>query len=242
MKDITLQQIGNYSDKNKVKKYYEIVKNNIENETSGVDANVFNYLKKTLPNNLNEKIIIDLGCGDGRWSKYLNSLGTKQIYAVDNSEEMIKKATQNLRNLKNKKIICADIQKLPFQNNSIDIGLSTFSLMYFENLETVINEIGRVLKSNGLLYITTNIINISDTNFLQKLRGKSIPVDLGFNQKIRLENLVQPLIQYKNAFNKAEFAIELEKYFKPEGFEIANDYKYKNKIHLEKVLFVVRKL
>lgn len=241
MKKLQSQKIGNYTNSQKVKDYYTLVKDNVHDESGGIDANVFSYLKQIVPQSLIGKNVIDLGCGDGRWSEYLASLNAKNIYSIDLSEDMIKRTTKRLNSIENTHIIHADMQNLPLKDASIDVGLSTFSMMYFKDLKKVIDEISRVLKNNGTLYIATNIINVDNPNLLKKLYGKSIPIDLGFDKKMRLENLVQPIEQYREAFKSADLTIKTEKHFEPIGVEISKDYKYKDALHLEKVLFVVQK-
>jgi len=241
MQKLQNQKIGDYSSSQKVNNYYKIVKNNNQNEVDGVDDNIFVHLKQTLPQSLVNKNVIDLGCGDGRWSEYLASLNAKNVYGIDLSEDMIKRAIKRLVFIKNIRIIQADMQNLPLKDASIDIALSTFSMMYFTNLKNVIDEISRVLKNGGTLYITTNIINIDNPNLLKKLYSKSIPVDLGFDKKIHLENLVQPIEQYEEAFKSAHLTLKIKKYFEPIGVEISKSYKHKDALQLKKVLFVVQK-
>ncbi len=232
------QTIGHYSG-DKIEDYYKSVKNNTENEEGGVDANVFNFLKEVLPKNLKDKNTMDLGCGDGRWSKYLKSLGAENVLAIDSSADMLNKAKQAKQKIH---LIQADLQKLPIKDNSIDLGLSTFSLMYFKDLSNILKEISRTLKENARLYIATNIINLNDAELLKKLKGKSVPVDLGLESKIRLENLVQTINDYKEAFEQAGLEIKTEEHFDPIGVAIPDDYKHKDKMKLEKVLWVLKKI
>jgi len=145
------QAIGYYQGE-KVKDYYEVVKNKSEDEIAGVDANVFLYLKDILPKDLKGKTVLDIGCGDGRWSEYLHKLGAeKVICGLDISQDMIDLAKQRKKqqDLKRLGLVRADMRSMPIMDNSVDIALSTFSLMYFKNLERIIQEINRVLKKNG---------------------------------------------------------------------------------------------
>ncbi len=237
MKKVFNQPIGHYHGK-KVEDYYKLVKNNSESEDGGVDANVFAYLKTALPENLNNKKTVDLGCGDARWSKHLKSLGAKDVLAIDISSDMIDKAKNKSNEIH---LIQADIQNLPIKDDSVDLALSTFSIMYFQNLPAVIDEISRILKKDGRAYIATNIINIQDQSLFKKLKGKSIPVDLGIKEKIRLENLVQSPEEYKQAFQNANLDIEIEEHFDPIGVSIPDDYEHKKDLNLEKVLWVLKK-
>lgn len=236
------QAIGKYEGL-KVKKYYNVVRSSTKKEF-GIDANVFKYLKKILPNDLKNKLILDLGCGDGRWSEYLSKLNAKKVLGIDISQDMVNLAIQRIKTkaLNNIKIIKADIQNLPVPNNSIDLAFTTFSLMYFKNLKAVIKEISRTLKNGGYLYIATNIIQINKKDIEKKLKGTSVPIILGVgNHKIFVENLVQPKEQYLEAFSSANLTLKQEKYFKPEGVSIANNFNYKKNMILKKAIFKLSK-
>ncbi len=237
------QKIGKYEGA-KVKKYYDVVRGDV-NDEYGIDANVFEYLKKILPRDLRDKTVLDLGCGDGRWSEYLSMLGAKKVLGVDISQDMVDLALQRVtkKSLENVEIVRADIQNLLIEDSLFDIAFSTFSLMYFTNLEEVVCKISKILKNGGRLYISTNIIHISDHNLREKLKGSAVPVVLGGgNQKIVVENLVQSAEQYHSAFASAGLIIEIEKYFEPEGVYVDNDFEYKTEIILKKAVFQLLKM
>ncbi len=235
------QEIGNYQGE-KVKKYYELVKGGVENESSGVDANVFRYLKKIMPDNFSEKVVVDLGAGDGRWSKYFVVHGARTVYAVERSKDMINKLTKYDK--ERVLPVQADMMQLPLKDNSVDIGFSSFSMMYFneDSLNEVVAEVSRVLKDSGVFYIATNILNVVNASLEDKLKWEIVPIQLGIgDDKIPLENIVQPIKAYKQAFQKNSFTIVKERHFDPEGVEIPDDYQCKKDIKLEKVVFVLEK-
>jgi ubiquinone/menaquinone biosynthesis C-methylase UbiE len=101
--------------------------------------------------NINNKCVIDLGCGDGEIVEMLKSNGAKPT-GIDCSCSQIDRAlahfpTNNyvLGNLEN---------KLPFYKNSFDHGISRFVLMYIDNISQLANETSRVIKPKGVLSIT----------------------------------------------------------------------------------------
>lgn len=49
--------------------------------------------------------------------------------------------------------IVGDAENLPFEDNSVDVIISCAVLEHVENIEKVVEEINRVLKPNGLVYI-----------------------------------------------------------------------------------------
>jgi len=54
--------------------------------------------------------------------------------------------------------IVADIARLPFKNSSIDVVINEFVLEHTKNYQVAINEIKRVLKPDGLIYIAVPFV------------------------------------------------------------------------------------
>lgn len=113
---------------------------------------LFDYAKK------NEKVL-DVGCGNGRFSKYLE--GTDYT-GVDFSKNLISEAKKRFPD---KKFIVGDVLSLPFQDNYFDKVYSIAVIHQIpkeEYREKALKEIKRVLKKNGTAYITVwNIKNSS---------------------------------------------------------------------------------
>ncbi len=94
---------------------------------------------------------LDLGCGTGRYSLYLDSLG-HSVTGVDISKDMIRLAQK-----KSKKVqfIQGDISNLSFEDNKFDLMVSGLAIHYVKNLEKAINEFARVLRPGGQLIISS---------------------------------------------------------------------------------------
>lgn len=244
MRKFSQQSIGLYKDK-EAKNYYKIVQDDAKEEMAGVDANVFTYLKEILPKNVRGKIVLDIGCGDGRWSQYMHGLGAQRIIGLDNSQDMIDLAEQRKKDtgMDRLEFVKQDMRNMPFDNESIDLALSIFSLVYFKDLEEIIGEIFRVLKKGGALFVATNVISADSPALLEKLKGESYPIILGAgSEKIRLENVIQSSGQYEEAFSKARLILLHKKYFTPQGVSISPDYKYKDRMIIKKAVFSLSKL
>lgn len=241
----TIEQfIGHYDDLEKTKKYFEAVKEASESSLNGVDANVFNHLKIIFPKNLSLKNVLDIGCGDACWSEYFSRSGAIKIFALDKSSVMLNLAKQRITKsgCENVRLIQGDMNELPIRNRSIDMAFSSFSMMYFKNLKQILTGIAKVLKTNGKIFIATNIFFPNQDEVLfENLKGQSVSVRLGFEKEMMLENLVQPLEQYENGLRDAGFTIEKCVYFEPEGVEIDDSYEHKDALILKKVVFVARK-
>ncbi|MDD4606957.1 MAG: class I SAM-dependent methyltransferase [Patescibacteria group bacterium] len=108
------------------------------------------YLKK-----INWQNYLDCGCGDGSllYALKINKFfDNKNIFAIDLSKnriELVKKINQN---------IIANIddaeEMKTIKNNSIDFFVST-QVIEHVNDKRMINNINRIVKSNGIIYIAT---------------------------------------------------------------------------------------
>lgn len=104
--------------------------------------NIFYYLfgasfvgkgpKKVIKNIGQDKIVVNLGSGPKKIREDVINIDFYPFANVD---------------------ILADITKLPFRDGSVDVVISEFVLEHLKNPQAVVNEIKRVLKSSGLVYI-----------------------------------------------------------------------------------------
>jgi len=115
--------------------------------------------------------ILDYGCGYGRTLFELRSHGYNHLHGVDFSAEMIKRAKSH-----DSEIDFQVIQsgKLPFPNDSFDAVLlfAVLTCVYKdEEQEDILNEIKRVLKPGGIIYINDFLLNSDERNKLRYEKG-----------------------------------------------------------------------
>lgn len=100
--------------------------------------------------------ILDLGCGLGRHAVYFAQQGFK-VTAVDLSEDGIRIAKQKRRE-KQVDFLCvvADMTNLPFANDAFDRVFSYHVISHqdTEGVQRVVDEITRVLKPGGKVFLT----------------------------------------------------------------------------------------
>lgn len=104
-------------------------------------------------------IILDLGAGSGRNSKYMVNKGAKQVVAVDVSINMLNKLLSNLNEKEREAIdvIRCDALCLPFKSLIFDKVVFIATVHHIPTKETrkkSLEEVYRVLKKDGLLLIT----------------------------------------------------------------------------------------
>lgn len=95
------------------------------------------------------KLTVDIGCGEGRLSRDLKTLG-HNVIGIDASQTLIDAARDadpggDYR--------CASATKLPFNDNSCDLAVAFMSLQDMDDLMTAVAEMGRVLEQGGLACI-----------------------------------------------------------------------------------------
>jgi SAM-dependent methyltransferase len=90
---------------------------------------------------------LDLGCGEGRLSRDLKSLG-HSVVAVDASPTMAAAAREADPQLE---IHVADAAKLPFEAGAFDLVVAFMSLQDIDDFEGAIRESARVLEPGGRL-------------------------------------------------------------------------------------------
>jgi len=97
--------------------------------------------------------VLDLGCGNGYWTKLL-AKKYKKVVGIDNSQNLIKiaKSKRQLSNIEYKLVeIEADF---PFTNDSFDLIFSNMVIHYIKNINKLAQELYRIIKPNGLIILS----------------------------------------------------------------------------------------
>jgi len=99
-------------------------------------------------------VVLDVGCGTGRFPLGILTAKNCMIYALEPSIEMLKQAVTKDKS-RNILWIRGDGQKLPFQDNCFNCVYMTLVIHHIENKETVLREIYRTLRKGGNCVIMT---------------------------------------------------------------------------------------
>ncbi|PLX23296.1 MAG: class I SAM-dependent methyltransferase [Salinivirgaceae bacterium] len=94
---------------------------------------------------------IDIGCGTGRWTKYLcDKIGFME--AVDPSQAIFV-ADKLLKDKENVRLSMASTDNLPFNDETFDFGMSIGVLHHIPNTEQALKDCVKKIKRRGYFYI-----------------------------------------------------------------------------------------
>lgn len=102
----------------------------------------------------NRSVGFDLGCGSGRWAKFVApKVGT--LYCIDPSKEALKVAQENLTSFNNCVFNQASVDSMPLDDDSVDFGYSLGVLHHIPDTEAGIKMCVTKLKKEApfLLYL-----------------------------------------------------------------------------------------
>lgn len=102
------------------------------------------------------KFILDAGAGTGKAIPALFDRYKKaQVVALDLSENMLEQSSRHGGFFRSPHLVCADIEKLPFADDSFDLIFSSLSMQWCNDLDAALLEAKRVLKPGGLFVFST---------------------------------------------------------------------------------------
>lgn len=132
-----------YDDLNFFNKYSEMPRSKEGLKSAGE----WPILKKMLPK-LNDKNVLDIGCGFGWHCRYTSENGAKYVLGIDISENMINRAkkTENQNNIEYK---CIAMEDLDIKDKSFDLVISSLALHYVKDFDSICKKVYDVLEKNG---------------------------------------------------------------------------------------------
>jgi ubiquinone/menaquinone biosynthesis C-methylase UbiE len=133
-----------------------------------------------LPIKGNERVL-DAGCGTGAFLFPLaQRLPQGTVTGVDLVPEMIDLLRSKLDDYPNIQLQQADIQQLPFDDETFDLVFANFVLFHVEDIFKAISECKRVLKPRGTAVFATGTSQLSRLDTIHRTALKQ----LGFSKKV----------------------------------------------------------
>ncbi|MBN1977601.1 MAG: methyltransferase domain-containing protein [Anaerolineae bacterium] len=100
-------------------------------------------------------LIVEAGCGTGRYVRALISYGYR-IVGIEWEEQIIKRAKQVWPNAP---LICGDVRCFPLVDQSVVAVVSLGVIEHFEDPWQVLRDTTRILQSGGILYLVVPYAN-----------------------------------------------------------------------------------
>ena len=96
-------------------------------------------------------VALDMGCGTGRWSKYLADK-VKFIEAIDPSKAVLS-ASHLTKDLKNVRVTQAGVDSIPFADESFDFAMGVGVYHHIPDTQKAVRDTVRKIKKGGYLLI-----------------------------------------------------------------------------------------
>lgn len=109
-------------------------------------------VKENVPS-LKGKKVLDAGCGTGRNISLFLELGASKVYAFDYTSGMLDFARKKFGKNSKIKLSIGDIQNIGYPNGFFDVSGCFKVLAHVPDIQKAINELSRVTKKNGLLFL-----------------------------------------------------------------------------------------
>lgn len=137
------------------------------NEKANLQENPDNLIQqaiKMLPENLSNKEILDIGCGEGRWSRLMAERGGA-VTGIDASQKMIEMGNKRSEQLSNRiKLLKMNVGNLTDIKKKFDFAFSCYTFNNISNLKDIFQILNKVLKDNGELLIATKLLDFKNSN------------------------------------------------------------------------------
>ncbi|MFC1626982.1 class I SAM-dependent methyltransferase [Patescibacteria group bacterium] len=131
--------------------HWQQISNSIFKHNAYVSAR-YNQVVNLVPKNKNLKVL-DIGCGDGVLLSLISQKISADLTGVDLDVDSLKTAKTKVK----AKFIKANAYKLPFKANAFNLIISSEIIEHLSDTKKYLSEITRVVKSKGLVIITTPV-------------------------------------------------------------------------------------
>ena len=176
------------------------------------DSKIVKVLAKI---NFRGKSVLDMGCGDGRYSLKFLKNGASKVTAIDISPRMLALTKRNTEGFKCAiRVVKADARKIPVSGQSFDVVFSSFVLQHIKDHEAVFKEAYRVLKQAGFFIVAFGAIELHAK--YRHLYDSVIPIRIGGKNGVVVEDLIKSESAVKTDLSKAGFRIRfMAEYSRP---------------------------
>jgi hypothetical protein len=139
------------------------VRASIDYTTTWCEQNIGESIidKHVLPRiTLSSDLILDLGCGDGRYTKYFLNKGAQMIIAINYEIEPLLKLRDQLSDDERSRVvlICTDVYNLPVKKKCADLAFAWGLLSCLSNMHQGLDFIGDLTDNSGLMFFVEPLL------------------------------------------------------------------------------------
>ena len=140
-----------------------------------------------------DAVILDVGCGGGKGVQDMSRLASSgKVYGIDISEDMVRLASSvNSRGIArgHVEILKNAVSSLPFDDGTFDLITAFENYFFWPDLISDLNEIKRVLKTGGHLFIVNEAYK--DAAFEKRNSKWASLLGIEFNTQEELEAILR---------------------------------------------------
>jgi len=137
--------------------------------------------------------VLDIGCGGGaNIAEMLKRSPRGEVYGIDFSAESVAYAQKTNRKALGKRCFIeqGNVESLPYNDNKFDLVTAFETVYFWKDMPKALQEVRRVLKTNGLFLICCEVSNPANTKWSDLIEG----------MVIHSENELQTLLE-QNGFS-----------------------------------------
>ncbi len=192
-----------------------------------------------------DKVILDLGCGDGSFGKELLDQGAKFFTGVEGSEQMAASASIHLSG-ESGAIHHKTMESYMYQEEAFDIVTSRFAIHYVADIQQLFHKVHRTLKAGGKFVFSVQH-PVTTSSFESKRKGHKHEhwiVDDYFLTGERKEPWIDQVVvkyhrtieQYFKMLMRAGFSIVDLREGRPERERFSSEEEYRRRLRIPLVL------
>ncbi len=185
-----------------------------------LDSNM-KYIKRNFASLKNKKYL-EIGCGPFFVGQELAKMGSF-VVGIDYSVNALRLAKFYLdeEKIKNYLLVCGDISKMPFKENTFDLLYGGGVIEHFKDTVGVVKENYRVLKAGGVAFNTVPYLNLGSLTYRQvwgNIPNAPVLKQIAEFVHIKIFKSRRMIYGYEYSFTKRQ----LRKIFKESGFKKSN--------------------
>ena len=144
-----------------------------------ISMEVYEFMLNHIRKNINSGKVLDIGCGTGAGTLHIAQDKNYQVYAIDPSKNMIKFCEKNAKKTGiNLDLKVTKATNLLYDDNTFEFAISNGSLHHWEDPVKAFNEIYRVLKPGGKVFINDFFKNPDKNDILEEFAYKIEPKEM----------------------------------------------------------------